>query len=128
MASHSPTNNAFISLMKGFEKAVHERAILAIKNSKLRKANARLIRRKAQKRTFIQKNGTLSIQAGQDKLVQREVELQLQQEIQSARQSRTREAIAQFVEEPRTRAPPRCSLCHSLEHTARTCQIRRENA
>ena len=47
MASHSPTNDAFISLMKGFEKAVHERAILAVENVELRKANTRLVRRRA---------------------------------------------------------------------------------
>jgi hypothetical protein len=113
--------------MKGFEKAVHERAILAVEVSELRKANARLARRKAQKRSYVQKNGTLSIQVGQDKLVQREVELQLQAEVQSSRQSRTREAIKQPVEQLRTRAPPRCSRCDSLEHTARTCQTRGEN-
>ena len=128
MASHSPINDAFISLMKGFEKAVHERAILAVENAELRKANTRLVRRRAQKRTFVQKNGTLSIQAGQDTLFQREVELQIQQEVRSARQSRTYEAIAQPLQEPRTRAPPRCSVCYLFEHTARTCQIRRENA
>ena len=47
MTSHSPTNDAFISLMKGFEKAVHERAILAVEVAELREANARLVRRKA---------------------------------------------------------------------------------
>ena len=127
MASHSPTNDAFISLMKGFEKAVHERAILAVENSELRQANARLVRRKAQKRTFVQKNGTLSIQEGQDKLFQREVDLQIQQEVRSARQSRASESIERPLEQPRARAPARCSLCYSLEHTARTCQIRQKN-
>ena len=64
------------------------------------------------------RGGTLSIQSGQDILVDNEVQEQINIEASSAR-------IIQPVvqrEQRRERAPPRCSKCNSFEHTARTCR------
>ena len=34
------------------------------------------------------------------------------------------EAVASILGERRQRAPPKCSVCQSLEHNARTCPER----
>ena len=113
----SPSDPAFNQLLKGFERVVTEKAILLVENEALRTENQRQKRKRAQRRQFVARGGTLSVQSVQDTLVDNEVQAQLEDEVRSQR-------IVQPVvqeEQRRHRAPPRCSKCRSLEHTARSC-------
>ena len=115
--SKSPSDNAFNQLLKGFEVAVHERAILTAEVKELRAANKRQTRQRNQRRTTIVERGTLSISEGQDRVTEGQLEEQIQDEVRIA------EARA-GLSQPKTRAAPRCSLYKSLEHNAKTCTIR----
>ena len=114
----SPSDSAFNQLLKGFETIVHEKAILLVENAALRTENQRQKRKRAQRRRTIATGGSLSIQAGQDRLVNAEVQEQIEDEVRIAE-------IANSTNQQdgrRTKAPPRCSKCNSLQHTARTCK------
>lgn len=97
--------------------AVHDRAILLAENSALREANKRRTRQRKQRRTTIASGGTLTISEGQDRVHESELADQIEVEVREAdlREDRIR---------PRKRAAPRCSLCESLTHNARTCPRR----
>jgi hypothetical protein len=113
----SPSDPAFNQLLKGFENVVHKRAILLVENETLRAENQRQKRKRAQRRQTVARGGTLSIQSGQDILVDNEVQAQIEGEVRAAR-------ITQPVDQQdgrRERAPPRCSKCRSFQHTARSC-------
>jgi hypothetical protein len=101
-------------LLKGFEKVIHERTIWQVENAALRVENQRQKQKRAVRRTRVQTGGTLAISQGQDQIFGREVEWQIQAE---ARQGDGRTTAS----EPKTRAPQICSMCGSIEHTARTC-------
>ena len=89
----------------------------------LQAANAKQVKKRAKKRRFIARGGTLIVQEG---LALSEAPVQAVQAVQ---------AVIEPVEpvigvvggvgasEPvvRPRAPRTCSLCRSLSHTARTC-------
>ena len=96
---------------------VHERAILLSENKELRAANKRQTRQQNQHRTTIADRGTLNISEGQDRIVESQLEKQIEDDmrIAEARVGPNR---------PKTRAASRCSLYKSLEHTARTCTRR----
>ena len=79
-ASNSPSNVAMAQLLKGYEKAVHERAILMAGNKALRAENAHQKRKRAQRRTKVAEGGTITIQEAQDILFQGEVDVQLRKE------------------------------------------------
>lgn len=107
----------FQQLLKGFEIVVHKLAITEAELAIARKANERQTRKRAKRRTVIQKTGSLTIREGQELVYERELAAQIQNE------ARTRD-IALVDEAPKTRAPRKCSVCESLEHTARTCPVR----
>ncbi len=113
-ASQSPTDQAFQQLLKGYEKAIHEKVILQIENTALRAENGRQKRKRAQPRTIVAKGATLTIEEGQQKVEARKVEAQIQIQVDQSL-SRT------IVQGQQTRALSKCSVCESLEHTARTC-------
>ena len=113
----SPSDQAFTQLLKGFETAVHERAILLAENVVLRTENQRQKRKRAQRRQTVATGGTLSVQNGQDRLVNRKVQEQLEDEIRIAEISHS----ASQQNGRRKKAPSRCSKCGSFEHTARAC-------
>ena len=115
--SKSPSDGAFNQLLKGFEVAVHERAILMAEVKELRAANKRQTRQRNQRRTTIADGGTLSISEGQNRVTEGKLEEQIQDKM------RITEARA-GPSQPKTRAAPRCSLYKSLEHNAKTCTIR----
>ena len=97
---------------------MHNAAILAAENKALRAENTRQKRKRAQRRITIAEGGILTIQEGQEKIYGRELEEQIQDEVEQAQ-------IYTMPAGARTRAAPRCSLCDSLEHNARTCPKRR---
>ena len=113
----SPSDPAFTQLLKGFETAVHERAILLAENAVLRTENQRQKRKRAQRRRTVATGGTLSVQNGQDRLVNSEVQEQLEDEIRVA------EILNSTNQQNgrRKKAPSRCSKCGSFQHTARVC-------
>jgi hypothetical protein len=110
----SPSDQAFTQLLKGFETAVHERAILLAENAVLRTENQRQKRKRAQRRQSVATGGTLSVQNGQDRLVNNEVQEQLEDEIRVANMANS----TSQQNGSRKKAPSRCSKCGSFQHTA----------
>lgn len=108
--SSSPTDRAIQQLVKGCQMAMHSAVLLADENKKLRAANERQKKKRAIRRSYITTRGVLTVQEGLD----RSVATNLEPTGQSAG----------GVEELRIRAPRTCSMCKSLEHTARTCPLR----
>jgi hypothetical protein len=117
--SRSPTEGAFQQLLKGYEKVVHERAILQVENAALRVENTRQKQKRATRRTFIADGGTLSIQAGQDEVQNRAVEAQVRNEVQK---SRTRKEYPEAL----PRASRKCSMCDTFGHDSRRCPSRQK--
>jgi hypothetical protein len=106
----SPTDQAFNQLIKGCQLAMHNAAILKAQNKQLIEENKRQKLKRAKKRSYIAKGGVLS-------------GAQAQMLIDRA-DNGTAEAEPNRVEEARSRAPPRCSVCYSFEHKANKCPER----
>lgn len=87
--------------------AMHSAVLLADENKKLRAANERQKKKRAVRRSYIATGGILTVQEGLD----RSVAINIEPTAQSTGGAR----------EQRIRAPRTCSICGSLEHTARTC-------
>jgi hypothetical protein len=107
--SSSPTDRAIQQLVKGCQMAMHSAVLLADENKKLRAANERQKKKRAVRRSYIATGGVLTIQEGLNRSVITDIE-----------------PLGQFtsgVAERRIRAPRTCSMCKSLEHTARTCPL-----
>ena len=116
--THSPSDSAFNQLLKGFETAVYDRAILLAENATLRTENKRQKRKRPQPRLSVASGGTQSVQNVQDSLVDAEVQEQIEDEVREAE-------IANSAGQPtkrRKKAPSRCSKCGSFQHTARACK------
>jgi hypothetical protein len=108
--SSSPTDHAIQQLVKGCQMAMHSAVLLADENKKLRAANERQKKKRAARRSYIATGGVLTVQEGLDRSI-----------------TTNTEPTGQFAggfEEQRIRAPRTCSICKSLEHTARTCPLR----
>ena len=86
---------------------MYSAVLLADENKKLRAANERQKKKRAVRRSYITTGGVLTIQEGVNRSVTTNTEA-------------TGESTG-GVEERRIRAPRTCSICRSLEHTARTC-------
>ena len=89
---------------------MHNAVLLAEENRQLRAENEKQKRKRATKRSFIQSGGVLTVQEG----------LERSQVGNTGPEERTEEP----EQELQIRAPRTCSLCRSLEHTARTCSLR----
>jgi hypothetical protein len=63
------------------------------------------------------RTGNLTVREGQELVYERELAVQIQNEDRT-----TRRVLVDAG--PKTRAPPPCSVCESLEHNARTCPVR----
>jgi len=90
--------------------AMHSAVLLADENKKLRAANERQKKKRAVRRSYIATGGVLTVQEGLDRSV-------------TANTEPTDQSTG-GVEERQIRAPRTCSICRSLEHTARTCPSR----
>jgi hypothetical protein len=115
----SPSDPAFNQLLKGFERVVTEKAILLVENEALRVENKRQKRKRTQRRQTVARGGALSVQSGQDILVNNEVQEQVENEVRIAEITNA----ASQQDGYRKRAPRRCSKCRSFDHTARVCSI-----
>ena len=84
--------------------------LLTSENKKLRIENQRQKKKRAKKRTYIARGGILSGAEGASRA-------------QAAREGVVERAAEAAAERPQ-RAPRKCSMCESTEHTARTCPRR----
>jgi hypothetical protein len=84
--------------------------LLAEENRQLRHANETQKRKRAQKRTFIARGGVLTVQEGRN----------LSQNANTVPGS----GVACHEESRQPRAPRKCNICYSLEHTVRICPER----
>ena len=89
--------------------AMHSAVLLADENKRLRAANERQTKKRAVRRSYIAKGGVLTVQEGLDRSVTTNLE--------------PTEQFTGGVKEQQIRAPRTCSMCRSLEHTARTCPL-----
>jgi hypothetical protein len=87
--------------------AMHSAVMLASQNERLTAENQRQKRKKAKRRMYIAKGGIL-------------IGAEAQVLIDNNENSRT-DAVQDRQGEARQCAPPRCSLCGSLEHKAPIC-------
>mgnify|MGYP003428884493 FL=1 len=94
--------------------AMHSAVLLAHENKRLQSENQRQKRKREKRRLYIAKGGILTGAEAQSLIEREEI-------------SRT-EVEARDRGEVRQRAPPKCSVCQSLEHNARTCPERQKNA
>jgi hypothetical protein len=106
----SPTDQALNQLVKGCQLVMHSAVLLTSENKRLQAENQRQIRKRAQKKSYLAKGGILTGAEAQSLIEQEQF-------------SRT-EAEVRDRGEVRQRAPPKCSLCQSLEHNARKCPKR----
>jgi hypothetical protein len=106
----TPTDRVLNQLVKGCQMAMHSAVLLADENRQLRAANQRQKRKREKERSCIAKGGVLTAKEGLE-YVQRAHE-------------RLEAVVKASGLEPRKRAPPRCSVCESLEHNARICPCR----
>lgn len=90
--------------------AMHSAVILTAENKKLRAANERVKRKRQKKKVYIGKGEVLSAQ-----------EVQEAQGGSSNREEREIQLVEENNPISSVRAPRMCSICRSLEHTARTC-------
>jgi hypothetical protein len=75
-------------------------------------------RKRAKRRTIVANGGILTVREGQDKVYEREINEQIQNEARG-------ESSRMIDSQSTTRAQSKCSLCESLEHNARTCAKRK---
>ena len=112
-SSLSPTVQAVNQLIKKCQLAMHNATFLAAENRKLRAANERVKKKRAVKKSFVRKGGVLQVSEVQNRLNQATADIEVVNQV-----------VDQNVASVRTRAPAKCSICKSLEHTARTCPDR----
>ena len=86
---------------------MHNAVLLASQNERLYAENQRQKRKRTQKRSYIANGGTLRGAEARGL-------------IQSGESSQNN-SVADVQPTVRQRAPPKCSLCGSLQHNARTC-------
>jgi hypothetical protein len=108
----SPTGQALNQLVKGCELAMHSAILLTDEDKRLRIKNHHQKRKKLKKRSYITKGGILT-----------GAEAQVLIENEGVRRT---EVVENEPTQVRQRALPKCSLCQSLEHNARTCPKRQE--
>jgi ribosomal protein S12 len=90
--------------------AMSSAVLLASENKKLRIENQRQKKKRVKKRTYIARGGVLSGAEGASRA-------------QAAREGVVKRAAEAAAKRPQ-RAPRKCSICESTEHTARTCPRR----
>ena len=90
--------------------AMSKVSLLASEVEKLQAENQRQKKKRAKKRTYIAKGGVLLGAEGASRA-------------QAAREGVVERAAEAAAERPQ-RAPRKCSMCESTEHTARTCPRR----
>ena len=106
----SPTEQALKRVIKGCQMAMHNAALLASEIKDLRAMSARQKRKRETPRLYIASGGALTAEEGQDRVKRARVA-----DIAT---------LSRVTTQASGRAPPKCSMCSSLEHTARVCPTR----
>lgn len=106
----SPAEQALKRVVKGCQMAMHNATLLASEIKGLRAMSARQKRKRETPRRYIATEGILTAEEGQNR----------------AKGPRTANntGLDGVTSQISSRAPPRCSMCRSLEHTARGCPTR----
>ena len=107
------TVQAVNQLIKGCRLAMHNATLFAAENRQLRAANEKVKKKRAVKKLFVRKGGVLRVSEVQNKLNQATADIEVVDQV-----------VDQNVAPARARASAKCSICKSLEHTARTCPDR----
>jgi len=108
----SPTEAALDQLVKGCELSMNLTVLLTEEVRQLRAINAKQVKKRAKRRTFIATGGTLTIQEGLA-LSEPTVEPAIE----------ATGGVATDEPAIRQRAPRTCSMCKSLSHTAPKCPL-----
>ena len=87
--------------------AMHSAVLLTEENRQLRAENERQKKKRVKRRSYIATGGVLTVQEGLNRSQMVDIEHV--------------EEPTSIPQEPRIRAPPRCSICSSLKHNARVC-------
>jgi hypothetical protein len=90
--------------------AILSAVLLISENKKLRIENQRQKKKRVERRTYIARGGVLSGAEGASRA--------------QAAQEGVVEGAAEAATERPQRVPRKCSVCYSIEHTARTCPRR----
>ena len=106
----SPTEQALKRIIKRCQMAMYNAALLANEIKDLRAMNARQKRKREAPHSFIASGGVLTAEEGQERVKRARI---------------ADEAVLNEVSRRASgRAPPKCSMCSSLEHNARVCSTR----
>ena len=106
----SPTEKALKRVVKGCQMAMHNAALLASEIKDLQAMSARQKRKRETPRSYIASGGVLTAEEGQDRVKRAQVA--------------DKAVLSGVAAQASGRAPPRCSMCSSLEHNARVCPTR----
>ena len=106
----SPTEHALDQLVKGCQMAMHNAVLLASQNERLYAENQRQKRKRIEKRSYIAKGGVLTGAEARGLM-------------ENGDNSQVMD-IAKVQPVKYQRAPPKCSICGSLQHNARICSER----
>jgi hypothetical protein len=87
---------------------MHNATILASENERLVATNHQQIQKRAKQRSYVASGGILTVEEGARRA--------------KIRNQGVNEDIEANSSEGKKRAPNRCSMCKSYDHTARTCQ------
>ncbi|KAF4546842.1 Hypothetical protein D9617_195g075130 [Elsinoe fawcettii] len=118
--SRSPTDAHFDRLLKGFETAVHRRAILMAENEALKAENHRIKRKREIKKKMIKEKGPLTIETGSSIAESSQMALQSQQ-----RQLEGREVVIEGrLFSTSKKAAYKCSLCGEEGHRLFQCSLK----
>lgn len=109
----SPSNQMLDQILKGFQHAMHNTALIAKENSDLRAANEKQKKKRTQSKKQLHHEGGLSIQEA------RELISGPQQAIKALEAIPAKPTAG--PSEPARRAPPRCSDCRELGHRRLQC-------
>ena len=112
----TPILVAVDQLAKGTQALAHSVTLLVAENYTLKKATEALSKRRRAKKTFIRLGGSLTIEDAYDLLAQKEVQEQVEREMQGNGGRRTRTETA----------PRCCGRCGKPGHNARTCHKDKE--
>ena len=118
--SNSPSDAHFERLLKGFETAVHGRAILMAENTALKAENKKIKRKREAKKQVIREKSSLTIQEGSNRAESLRMARQQVQE-----QVRGQEVLVEGqVSSVSKRALFKCSLCGEQGHRITSCSLR----
>ena len=109
----SPTKKLLDQVIKGCQLAMGSATLLAVENQALRAANEKQKRKRASGRAYIGEGGVLEGREGQERAKRARI---------NSNEVGTR--AGGCGETSFTRAPRKCNICRSLEHTARACPDR----